>query len=225
MSEQSNVLDVSIRRKGPRVNLVGRRYGKLIVLSYDADSHWICACDCGGDSRVSTANLNRGDTKSCGCIRNHASSVRNTKHGLYGTKEYRAWTGIKRRCCEPNHPSYKDYGAKGVRLWEGWMNDPKAFCDHIGKAPSLRHSVDRIDNSRGYEPGNVRWATKWEQGNNKTNNRWVVFQGREMTLAQLARYVADECGITAASFRDALSSVINERRRLAQGTAESVRSV
>lgn len=215
MSEQSKTLDISIRRTGPRVDLVGRRYGKLVVLRYDSDSHWICACDCGGESRVLTANLNRDNTKSCGCVRNHAASIRNTKHGLHGTKEYKAWHGIKRRCCEPNHPSFKDYGAKGIKLWEGWLNDPKAFCDHIGKAPSIYHSVDRIDNSKGYEPGNIRWADKWEQANNKSSNRWVVFQGKEMTLAQLARYVADECGITAESFADALTSIVKERKRQA----------
>lgn len=83
------------------------------------------------------------------------------------SKEYTAWQSMRQRCYNENTKSYRDYGAKGVRVAAVWLKDFQAFFDHIGKAPSSRHTVDRIDNTRGYEPGNVRWATRKEQSVNR----------------------------------------------------------
>jgi hypothetical protein len=100
--------------------------------------------------------------------------------------EYRAWTLIKNRSDNPRTPDYSRYGARGIKICDEWRHDFLAFLAHIGPRPSPQHSVDRIDNSMGYEPGNVRWATRSEQGRNKRTNRLVLHRGRERPLAAWA---------------------------------------
>lgn len=89
-------------------------------------------------------------------------------HGMEGTPEYKVWCGMKRRCLNKNDPSYAGYGAKGVTICDEWVHSFQAFYDHVGERPSAEHSIDRIDNSKGYEIGNVRWATKLQQSVNRT---------------------------------------------------------
>lgn len=196
-----------VRDRKPKKNILGRRFGKLVVTEWAGESRWICACDCGNTTKVLTANLTRANTRSCGCIRRAVSSKRNTTHGLSNTKAYKTWCSVKRRCYDKKCRSYEQYGARGVTMYGPWINDPAAFIAYIGEAPSGNYTLDRIDNSKGYEPGNIRWATPTAQANNKTNNKFVVYRGARMTLSQLARAVAEEVGIRPQQFLDAFRSV------------------
>lgn len=101
--------------------------------------------------------------------------------------EHRIWLGIKTRCLNPRHKSFKAYGAKGILICPLWQTSFLAFYREIGPRPSLTHSVDRIDNLRGYEPGNVRWATPFQQAQNSSLARPIMYQGRTMTAAEWAR--------------------------------------
>ena len=89
------------------------------------------------------------------------------KHGMTGTPEYRAWKEMKRRCYNPNNPSFEDYGGRGITISQPWLDDPAKFFEYVGKKPSKYHSIDRIDNDGNYEPGNVRWATAKQQRDNQ----------------------------------------------------------
>ncbi|MEU1397158.1 hypothetical protein ABZ403_14000 [Micromonospora zamorensis] len=80
--------------------------------------------------------------------------------------EYRVWAGAKSRCNNPNTPVYGAYGGRGIKMDPEWEKDFLAFWRELGPRPAGT-SLDRIDNDRGYEPGNVRWATLEEQANNK----------------------------------------------------------
>lgn len=71
------------------------------------------------------------------------------------------------RCTNPRNISYPRYGAIGVTVCEGWRRSSQAFLDNVGPRPSPRHSIDRVDGGKGYEPGNVRWATLQEQNRNR----------------------------------------------------------
>lgn len=89
------------------------------------------------------------------------------KHGQSGKKEYKAWLSMRRRCSDPNRHNAHRYLGRGITVCKEWQNDLRAFLDYIGPAPSPQHSLGRIDNDRGYEPGNVRWETASEQARNR----------------------------------------------------------
>lgn len=104
--------------------------------------------------------------------------------GAWKTTEYRIWQGIKSRCSNPNDPRFKWYGARGILLCEVWRNSFLAFREHVGLRPSLRHSLDRINNDRGYEPGNVRWALGSQQQRNSRSSRVYELDGQVKTLTE-----------------------------------------
>lgn len=92
------------------------------------------------------------------------------------------------RCRNPANRSYHRYGGRGITVCDRW-NEFSAFFEDMGPRPSPRHSIDRVDNDKGYEPGNCRWATKKEQSRNREANRIVRFQGRDMTVAEACELV------------------------------------
>lgn len=158
-------------------NRIGDTYGNLVVVELvGVDKHhnalWKCKCACGNTVTKSGVALNNGAKQ---CTRKCKLGV-HVKHG--GTthetrsKEYAAWSDMKRRCFNPNSPNYKHYGGRGISVCDEWVNDFKAFLEHIGKAPDgHRMSVDRINNEGNYEVGNVRWATPAQQTKNRRCSR------------------------------------------------------
>jgi hypothetical protein len=103
--------------------------------------------------------------------------------------ERRALKEARSRCLTPTNKDYADYGGRGIRVWAGWLGE-RGFADfiqHIGPKPSKQHTLDRIDNTRGYEPGNVRWVDRTAQANNRRTSRMVEWDGQVMTAADLGR--------------------------------------
>ena len=106
------------------------------------------------------------------------------KHGLSYTLEYRAWQQMRLRCTNPKHAAYPAYGGRGITVCARWLASPQAFLDDMGPKPSPHHELDRIDNNRGYEPGNCRWATRKTNDRNRRNNRLLDFRGERLALAE-----------------------------------------
>jgi hypothetical protein len=109
------------------------------------------------------------------------------KHGLSRTPEYRAWQTMRHRCTNPNSPAWDDYGGRGITICAEWLDDPAAFIAHVGPRPSPKHEIDRIDNDKGYEPGNVRWATRSVNDQNRRSNHLIEFQGETLALVEWSR--------------------------------------
>ncbi len=101
--------------------------------------------------------------------------------------EYRIWANIVQRCCNPNNPSFSRYGGAGIGLFPAWRASFREFIDYIGERPSSKHSVDRIDGAKGYQPGNVRWATPFEQAQNQAKTIWLDYRGETRCLSEWSR--------------------------------------
>jgi len=108
---------------------------------------------------------------------------------------YGRWNGMKQRCSNPNSHKYSNYGARGIKVCDEWMEYrvfkkwslENGFEEHL--------TIDRIDTNGDYESSNCRWTNYKEQANNKRNNRLVVYEDEEYTLAELS----DKTGIKSAT--------------------------
>lgn len=119
-------------------------------------------------------------------------------HGLTGSSEYRIWASIKQRATDrAKGDTRRYYFGRGIVLCEEWSQSFAAFLEHVGPRPSPSHSIDRIDNEKGYEPGNVRWATPCEQGRNTRRNKLLTLGGKTMSLTEWA----DRLGINQTTIR------------------------
>ncbi len=126
----------------------------------------ICRCDCGKIVHVRFGNLLRG-TMSCGCLRKEICSRVHKEHGLSHKRIYNVWRGMIQRCYNPNRTYYHNYGGRGISVCERWRTSFKNFFSDMGKMPTQKHSLDRIDNDGNYCKENCRWATYKQQANNK----------------------------------------------------------
>ena len=93
------------------------------------------------------------------------------------TPEYYAWARMKHRCNNANNKRYHRYGSRGISVCDRWMNSYEAFLEDMGRRPSSKHSIDRIDNDDNYYKENCRWATRTQQGRNtstSTTKSWIL---------------------------------------------------
>lgn len=169
-------------------DLTGKRFGMLTAIKRNPkqtgyNTAWFVRCDCGTVFSALAGNLKNGRTKTCGCV----SPTRT--HGMSRTREYRIWRQMKNRCQNPKANGYERYGAVGITVCKEWDNSFEQFFADMGKPPSSKHSIDRIDGSKGYSPENCRWATPLEQMQNISTNRNITFNGRTMSVAAWARKI------------------------------------
>lgn len=125
--------------------------------------------------------------------------------GVRRTRTYRSWQAMKERCTNPSNTSYERYGAVGVTVCARWFSSFENFLDDMGECPAGL-SIDRIENSKGYEPGNCRWGTADQQ----SQNRSMVKLSEEAVRAIRA---SSEASGLLASFYGVNRSVINKVRR------------
>lgn len=176
-----------------RIEMVGKSFGRATVKEElprnNNRREFLCACACGETFKALGENLRGGHTNSCGCYASQRASEARTVHGehkgLKTTVETRIWNLMKQRCINPTNTRYADYGGRGITVCERWSVFVNFLAD-MGRRPTPKHSIERLNNDLGYAPGNCKWATKSEQCNNKRNNVVYTYDGKTLTLAQWA---------------------------------------
>ena len=171
---------VSERNQKGLQDLTGQRFGRAVVVALASRqasgqrprTRWRCQCDCGKTFVALRHNLTNGDIQSCGCYKHDSLVQRLTKHGLSAHPLAMTWHGIVRRCTNPRDKDYGNYGARGISIFPRWLGESglaNFIADlerDIGPRPA-GCTIDRADNMKGYQPGNLRWATVEEQNANR----------------------------------------------------------
>lgn len=175
------------------MEMVGKKFSKLTVLSFShsdprgSGRYWNCACECGGIATVNSKSLGYGRTKSCGCLKKISPA---RTHGMKGTPEYKAWSGMKSRCYKESNPKYRDYGGRGITVCAQWRTSFESFFASIGPKPSAAHSLGRKDNDGDYEPKNCGWETPEQQANNRRSGMTPEARGK-LSTALKAHFAAN----------------------------------
>ena len=92
----------------------------------------------------------------------------NKTHNLTHSRTYNSWTSMKQRCSKKSSGTYNSYFDKGIKVCDRWLNSFENFLEDMGTRPD-NMSLDRIDNSKDYEPLNCKWSTYTEQNNNRSS--------------------------------------------------------
>ena len=171
-----------------RYDITGGQFGRLTVISKGdvrcRQTSWNCRCECGAEVNVLRHSLVSGATRSCGCYMKEASArhirARSITHNMRHSAEYSVWSGIKRRCENPNEECFPRYGGAGIKVL---FKSFEEFFQEVGPRPTKNHSIDRIDVNGHYERGNVRWATVEVQARNKKSTIIVDLNGERAPLA------------------------------------------
>lgn len=174
-----------------RIDLVGQRFGRLLVVSealkLGNNRRVVCVCDCGNKRNVSFGNLRSGMTASCGCLRSELLAMMTTRHGMTRTPEYRAWAAMRNRCRNTSK-MYAHWNGRGIKVCSRWDVFENFLAD-VGPRPGRGYSIDRINVDGDYDPSNVRWATRKQQANNTTKTFRIKFNGVDEAVCDVAQRV------------------------------------
>jgi len=188
-------------------DLTGMVFGQLTVIETRGigsnpkvrNYKWLCKCTCGGETVSFSTNLLRGIATSCGCHKRSILGKNTTTHGLSGTRIFKIWTGMRKRCLNPKCKAYPLYGGRGITISDEWKNSFETFFNDMGLKPSKLHSIDRYPNKKGnYEPGNCRWATTVQQNRNRKDNVLYTYLNQTKTIPEWA----EELGIKSCTLKN-----------------------
>lgn len=193
---------------------IGDRFNKLTTHAFTAmHSQVIFKCDCGNIITKNINDVRTGKIQSCGCLKQEIIIRRNTKHNLSSTRLYHIWEGMKIRCYNTKHRSYKYYGKKGITICNSWLNFMNFYNWAISNGYKDNLTIDRSNNKGNYEPNNCKWIPFVEQAINtsqviqitafnetKPLKEWISDHRckvcRATIIRRLKRNIAPEIAIT-----------------------------
>ncbi len=162
-------------------------------------------CYCGKEFITRITSVKTGTTKSCGCYNIFKRHTCNVTHGAtIGGKyrsEYGTWLAMKDRCIRPSCKSYHHYGGRGITVCDRWKKSFQKFIDDMGMRPSKKHSLERINNNKGYSPANCKWATRTEQNRNLRKNVHLEYNGEKLVLSAWAERMSVPREVLRTRFR------------------------
>lgn len=173
-----------------RIDIVGKKFNRLMTLKYigqdsGGNARFLFRCDCGKEKIINGADVRKNRIKSCGCYRKENPST--TIHHISKTKFYSVWKNMKNRCLNKKVPAYKDYGGRGIKVCERWLESFMNFYNDMFDSYNEELEIDRIDNNGNYEPSNCRWATCKEQSLNRRSTIMVEINGEIKCVSAWAR--------------------------------------
>lgn len=183
--------------QGDRGNMIGKVVGRLTVIEYagiakSKNGHtartWKCKCVCGNETIKTTQALRNGKSISCGCYRIEKTKAFATTHGLSKTRLYDTYLCMKARCYKPSTTYYENYGGRGIKVCDEWLNSFETFYKWAmenGYKDNL--TIERKDNNGDYCPENCTWITQAEQNRNRRTSHFVTYNGQKMLLSDLVK--------------------------------------
>lgn len=175
------------------IDVVGQRFGRYLVIA-KSDKRTkamkqmvLCKCDCGIEREVVVGNLRSGLSTSCGCWKDEKTSARRKIHGYSKNSMYHRYRAMIRRCYDPLHKEFHNYGGRGIKVCDRWLKSVENYMEDMGEAPFYMASIDRIDNDGDYFKENCHWATKKEQTINRRVTKIIEINGESMCLADWSR--------------------------------------
>lgn len=184
------VAELNKQGRTPPKDITGQQFARLTALHIDPirkgkqHTYWICRCRCGAIRSIEGSRLRNGTTKSCGCWARELLRLSMTQHGDSYSLEYKSWTSMIERCTNHKSPKYAGYGGRGIKVCQRWLKSYANFLADMGRRPTQKHSLDRINNSLGYSRMNCRWSTPTQQNNNKRTNRPITYKDATRTLSE-----------------------------------------
>jgi hypothetical protein len=198
--------------------MIGKRFERLTVVDYvGLDKYklkiWKCICDCGNTKNVKGTFLKRGLTQSCGCLQKERTSKANKTHGMSREKFFQAWINMVRRCHWDGDTQYSNYGGRGITVCKRWRNDFSEFKEDMLPTYKEGLQLERIDNSKGYDPTNCKWETPTNQARNRRNNSHYEYNGKLLTVSEIhERY--NPHGLAYTTINSRLKSGMNVEKSI-----------
>lgn len=216
--------DMKLRKFEP----AGKRYGLLTIVEFshvnkDGKSMYVCDCDCGNRCVKNGKTLKSGAVKSCGCYKTTVTKLRSTKHGYCVDRkkpaEYFIWRAMKDRCSNPKNKAYHNYGGRGIKVCDRWLNSFPNFIADMGMKPFYGASIERIDNNGNYCPENCKWIHLSKQGLNQRRNKRYLFDGKMLTISEISSI----CGVKSSALYQRIHRGWSDARMLAQPISKTIR--
>lgn len=174
-------------------DLSGMQFGRLTVIQEHGSKRqkrfWLCKCECGNITIVSTDCLKSGHIKSCGCFRKDKLIERNQKHGLSKSRIYHIWLSMKERCYSKNSKSFCDYGARGISICDDWKVFDNFYKWAIANGYDDTLTIERVNVNDSYCPENCTWIPKADQAKNTRRSVIIEIFGIKKTLSDWVRFM------------------------------------
>lgn len=215
-------------------DIVGKKYGEWTILGYAPKVNRMkrvkCQCSCGKICERYFKHLKSGASKSCGhqnwkenCRQIGKGNLKYTNFNVADTRLYSTWKNMKKRCYCKNNERYKNYGARGIKICDEWLNDFMSFYNWaINNGYKENLTIDRINNDGNYEPNNCRWATAKQQANNRRKlktSRYLTYKNKSQTVTEWCKeyninYSTLSCRINKLKWNDekALKDFIERKK-------------